>query len=76
MLKDYEYFEINAEDFDFDAHVEFGTDLENEKWVIILAGWYSKTSRILEKMIPNTPEQTAERKAHRHHTKKQWFKAR
>ena len=37
-FKDYEYFQIDASDFDVGPHIEFGTDKDKEKWVIIFAG--------------------------------------
>ena len=47
--KDVEYFQIDASDFDYDAHIEFGTDTEKEKWAIIFAGWGSTKTRIAER---------------------------
>ena len=48
-FKDYEYFQIDASDFDVDAHIEFGTDRVKEKWAIIFAGWGSTKTRIAER---------------------------
>ena len=74
-FKDYEYFEIDASDFDFDANIEFGTDREKEKWSIIFAGWGSTKTRIAER------EKTRDGRNHYkkfnfNHSKKQWVKIR
>merc|ERR1712131_146420 len=71
--QEYEYFEINANDFDFDAHLEFGTKKEKEKWVIIFAGWNSKKSRIQERK-KNWIRQyiNTKNEVYQHHTKNQW----
>ena len=69
--KDYEYFEVNANDFDFDAHIEFGTDLEKEKWLIIFAGWNSLKSRIAERK-GSQEWVDAEKKVYANHSENQW----
>ena len=77
FTKDYEYFEINANDFEVDAYIEFGTNEEKEKWVIIFGGWGSTKSRIGErKMNRNGKYIDTENKVYQRHTKKQWIAAR
>ena len=66
MFKDFDFFEIDASEFEYDAHIEFGTDEEKEKWVIIFAGWYAKRTRITE----NIPD------SDRSHSRDQWRSAR
>ena len=75
QAKDFEYFQIDASDFDVDAHIEFGTDREKEKWVIIFAGWGSTKTRIAER------EKTKDgwddyKKVYAAHSKDQWFSVR
>ena len=74
-FKDYQYFQIDASDFDFDAHIEFGTDRVKEKWAIIFAGWGSTKTRIAER------EKTTDgwkdyKKVFVEHSKKEWTKIR
>ena len=74
-FKDYEYFKIDASDFDYDAHIEFGTDREKKKWAIIFAGWGSTKTRIAER------EKTENgwndyKKVSREHSEDQWFSVR
>ena len=74
-FKVYEYFQIDASDFDFDAHIEFGTDREKEKWAIIFAGWRSTKTRIAER------EKTEDgwkdyKRVSAEHSKKQWTRVR
>ena len=74
-FKDYEYFIIDATDFDLNAQIEFGTDREKEKWVIIFAGWGSTKTRIAER------EKTKDgwndyKKVSAEHSKDQWFRVR
>ena len=71
-MKDYEYFELNANDFDFDAHIEFGTDREKEKWVVIFAGWNSVKSRIAERKLRGRQWSDTDNKVYVHHTENQW----
>ena len=73
--KDFEYFQIDASDFDYDAHIEFGTDREKEKWAIIFAGWGSTKTRIAER------EKTEDgwddyKKVAAEHSKGQWIRVR
>ena len=75
QFKDYEYFKIDASDFDYDAHIEFGTDREKEKWAIIFAGWGSTKTRIAER------EKTKDgwddyKKVYFEHSKDLWFSVR
>ena len=74
-FKDYEYFQIDASDFDVGPHIEFGTDKDKEKWVIIFAGWGSTKTRIAER------EKTKDgwddyKKVYAAHSKDQWFSVR
>ena len=74
-FKDYEYFIIDATDFDLNAQIEFGTDREKEKWVIIFAGWGSTKTRIAER------EKTKDgwndyKKVSTEHSKRQWKRVR
>ena len=74
-FKDYEYFIVDASDFDINALIEFGTDREKEKWVIIFAGWGSTKTRIAER------EKTKDgwddyKKVADEHSKDQWLSVR
>ena len=74
-FKDYEYFKIDASDFNYDAHIEFGTDREKEKWSIIFAGWGSTKTRIAER------EKTKDgwddyKTVAAEHSKRQWIRVR
>ena len=72
-FKDYEYFQIDASDFDFDAHIEFGTDKEKEKWVVIFAGWGSTKTRIAEReKTPNDWKDLKDKKVYANHSKNEW----
>ena len=71
-MKDYEYFEVNANDFDFDAHIEFGTEKEKEKWVIIFAGWKSVKSRIAERKFIRRQWNDTQKKVYEYHSDTQW----
>ena len=71
-LKDFEYFEVNANDFDFDAHIEFGTNREKKKWVVIFAGWKSLKSRIAERKLLGLQWKDTDKKIYVHHTENQW----
>ena len=76
-LKDHEYFQIDASDFDVDAHIEFGTDREKEKWVIIFAGWRSTKTRIAERELEGSRWIDLEdKKLYAKHSKNQWAKFR
>ena len=71
--KDYAYFEINASDFDFDALIEFGTNREKEKWLVIFAGWYSVKSRISERKLRQPGHWIdTDKKVHVYHSENQW----
>ena len=72
-FKDYEYFQIDASDFDIDAHIEFGTDKEKEKWVVIFAGWGSTKTRIAERKLEgNRWIDLADEKLYSTHSKNEW----
>ena len=74
-FKDYEYFEIDASDFNSNAVIEFGTDREKEKWAIIFAGWGSTKTRIAER--EKTKDGWDEyKKVADEHSKRQWIRVR
>ena len=66
---------IDASDFDFNAQIEFGTEKQKEKWIIILAGWGSTKTKISER------EKTKDgwddyKTVYAAHSKDQWFSVR
>ena len=71
MFKDFDFFEIDASEFEYDAHIEFGTDKEKEKWVIIFAGWHAKRTRITENIDSDRSITN-----HTDHSRDQWRSAR
>ena len=73
--KDFEYFQIDASDFDYDAHIEFGTDTEKEKWAIIFAGWGSTKTRIAERGKTKDGWEDYKRVSSEH-SKRQWIRVR
>ena len=76
-LKDFEYFQIDASDFDVDAHIEFGTDREKEKWVVIFAGWGSTKTRIAERELKeNRWIDLEDKKLYSKHSKEDWERKR
>ena len=73
QLKDYDYFQIDASDFDNHAHIEFGTNREKEKWVIIFAGWRSTKTRISERELKgNRWIELEDKKLYSKHTENEW----
>ena len=72
-FKDYEYFQIDASDFNVDAHIEFGTNRETEKWVVIFAGWRSTKTRIAERELQGSRWIDLEdKKLCSEHSKNEW----
>ena len=74
-FKDYEYFKIDASDFEFDALIEFGTDSEKEKWAIIFAGWGSTKTTIAERVKTKDGWDDYKEVAYEH-SKIQWIRIR
>ena len=76
-MKDYEYFQTDASDFDNDAHIEFGTNREKEKWLIIFAGWGSTKTRIAEReKTSNDWKDLNDKNVYANHSKNEWMSVR